>query len=254
VNDWLGYLAEIWGGGQEDRCTFGHDGHATKTVTDALIGPIEVFDWEQYATDQPGFCPARDSVSQAVDQNGEWEQVGREIMRRFIETPDPGVVLDFGAHIGTFTLYAAQMGRGVLAVDASPEHLMLLNRNASTLGVEDRVTPCRGWIGPDAPACTPDGTRVRFLKSDLEGAEDEMVRVTWPLWQNRLIDAALLEVSPIFADYYPTLIGDLMDCDYRAGIAWLMNQPEVLTPLNRNRLAEQLTAPQCDVLLTLEDV
>ena len=40
--------------------------------------------------------------------------------------PPDGVMLDLGAHLGTFTLAAAASGRKVIAVEAAPRNVALL--------------------------------------------------------------------------------------------------------------------------------
>ena len=53
-------------------------------------------------------------------------------LQRFV--PPGGSVLDLGAHVGTFSLTAAALGYRVVAVDASPIHIDLLNRSVARNG------------------------------------------------------------------------------------------------------------------------
>ena len=65
------------------------------------------------------------------------------------------------------------------------------------------------------------------MKADVEGAENHVVRVFRPLIDARLIEAMLLEVSPVFADHYPDTLRVILDAGYRM---WLV--PEKGTDLD----------------------
>jgi FkbM family methyltransferase len=54
--------------------------------------------------------------------------------------PPAGVILDLGAHLGTFALAAAATGRRVIAVEASPRNAELLCESARANGFDDLVT------------------------------------------------------------------------------------------------------------------
>jgi len=54
--------------------------------------------------------------------------------------PLDGVILDLGAHLGTFTLPAAATGRRVVAVEGSPRNVELLRASADANGFADAVT------------------------------------------------------------------------------------------------------------------
>jgi FkbM family methyltransferase len=54
--------------------------------------------------------------------------------------PPDGVVLDLGAHLGTFALAAAASGRRVIAVEASPRNVELLRESARANGLDALIT------------------------------------------------------------------------------------------------------------------
>src|SRR5260370_34686004 len=58
--------------------------------------------------------------------------------------PPSGVILDLGAHLGTFALAAAASGRRVIAVEASPRDVELLRESARANSVDNALT-----IAPD---------------------------------------------------------------------------------------------------------
>jgi len=116
-----------------------------------------------------------------------------------------GVVFDFGANIGAFSVYAASLGAArVIAVEPEPENYQGLRLNARTYiqihshefalwdseGVQ-RLFPSHGGtrITPDGPIVVATKTlerlfvdehieRCRVLKMDVESAEYPIFRVT----------------------------------------------------------------------------
>jgi FkbM family methyltransferase len=125
------------------------------------------------------------------------------VMRQFTIPGDQ--VVDLGAHIGTFSVPAAAMGRAVLAVDAAQFHVDLLERD-KTMNHLDTLTICcaaisqrNGFVhfvenglfgmvefgnanqGVQVPAKRLDDLArlckhpVRFLKMDIEGSELDAV-------------------------------------------------------------------------------
>jgi FkbM family methyltransferase len=83
--------------------------------------------------------------------------------------PPDGVMLDLGAHLGTFTLAAAASGRRVISVEAAPRNVELLAESARVNGLDDAITI--------VPAAVSDhsGT-VRFQQ---EGAWGQITDSGW---------------------------------------------------------------------------
>lgn len=125
------------------------------------------------------------------------------------ETTAPGdLVMDFGCHIGSFSIGAAALGRGVIAVDANPDHvdwvrkaarvneftnIVVLHNALSTSDDPIRFVANGLWgaidfSGSGAGAMVEtrkvdevvrsfaEGRRVAFVKMDIEGAETEAMR------------------------------------------------------------------------------
>lgn len=82
-----------------------------------------------------------------------------DLIPRFTRPGD--CVLDLGAHVGTFSLTAAALGRRVIAVDASPKHVELLRRSVARNGF-DRMSVVHTAVGER------EGT-VRFHVAGLWG-------------------------------------------------------------------------------------
>ena len=186
---------------------------------------MEVFDWRRYENTH-GYCPGDDEFSRSVEQQRIWEGFNTVLAMAildphrprqigFIEESELGVVLDFGANLGWFTKLATLAGRDVLAIEADAAVMAVLQRNVTTIEWLGHPFFAQGWIGPDTPQLSA-GPRVRFLKSDVEGNENHVVRVCANLFKDRLVDYAMLEVSPIFAPHYPDTLQWIVSCGYTA--------------------------------------
>lgn len=208
-------------------CAAGHETHDSKLV-DTAYGPWWIWDWERYM-DFAGYCPAQDEVSKSIEITGWWEKPDTDRMLAIL-SEKPGLVLDFGSHIGWFTVQALEKGCGVLAIDADSENVRLMQANLDARGPfltnhgALRYAVSTSWVVDVPPSLFPLKP-VRFLKCDLEGHEWEMVNLTRPLWQARLIDYALLEISPIFenregisAPSYADLVDELIGYGYQATV------------------------------------
>lgn len=208
-------------------CQAGHETHESKLV-DTAYGPWWIWAWEKYQW-QGAYCPGQDEVSKSIEITGWWEKPDTDRMLAILNE-EPGIVLDFGSHIGWFAVQALEAGCSVLAVDADPENVRLMQANIDNRGPfltrhgALRYATTTSWVA-DVPYGWFPLKPVRFLKCDLEGHEWEMVNLTRHLWQNRLIDYALLEVSPIFenrpsiqAPSYAALVDELIGYGYRATV------------------------------------
>lgn len=61
-------------------------------------------------------------------------------------------ILDIGAHVGSFTLWAANRAPSarILAVEPNPESFRMLSRNIRENGLADRVTAVHAAVGPQS--------------------------------------------------------------------------------------------------------
>lgn len=221
MNEWLTRVADNWRGGKFDACEAIHPGlHETIVVTAQLLQlqtvEFEVFNWERYAN-TTGYCPGDDDVSKSIAMTGNYERPEGKFVCEVLTPGRAGVVIDIGCHVGWYSMMAALNGYDVLCVDADTEHLRVLYNNAARLHVTDHITPVRGWIGPDTVEIpTVDAQRVRLLKADIEGLENEAVRICAPLFERGMIDYALIEISPVMADHYADTMLRIMNCGYAA--------------------------------------
>lgn len=241
-------------------CTLGHTIHQSVSRHIVLCGPtryadypaipghlcrefdIRFWDPERYPVggNPAGYCPAFDAVSETFHSHAVWEPADTIVALTAFHTASPGsYFLDFGAHVGWFSLLAASTGVPTLAYEADPENLRLLELNASINGWSDRVTAFHCRVRADTKLDLPDS--IRLAKIDVEGAEGDVINVLWPAITSGRVDQLIVEVSPVFADYYPDLVLSLIDQGYRAyRLNVGQHPPIVLEDLERDLAAYRL--------------
>ena len=170
----------------------------------ALSFPMLVWDWERYQPD--GYCPAKSEVSKSLLLQGVWESYETVLTLDILR--EPGLVIDIGAGFGWYTLLATQTGHAVISVESDFENIRLLNLNLTMNDVGAEIHPI--WIDALTPRLGVDDP-VRLIKIDVEGAEDQAVRVCEPL----TADYLLVEISPILAGHYPKTVQTICGYGYR---------------------------------------
>lgn len=211
--------AKLLAGGKYDACEAGHGEHLTLPVEVRAGGAalhLDVFDWRTYEG-TVGYCSGDDEVSRSIEVNGLWEPIETDLVAGLVDSGD--VVVDFGCHVGWFSCLAAREGASVLAVDADTEHLRVLKENARLNSKRPGlITPVRGWIGEDSLDLPLPPSRIRFVKMDLEGNEDQAIRIIAPLLDLGIIDFVLMEVSPIFRPHYPETLHRVFSAGYSCAV------------------------------------
>lgn len=224
-------------------CQVGHASHAVKKAAIKIdimhplyrygglpeLFEIMVYDWREHFTEKDGnattpkykeYCTGQDVISWSIDTLGIWEEFESrlvvDILRSKQEKHELGVVLDFGSHIGWYSILAGLLGYSVAAIDANNENLANVARSAALNGIEDKIWPTLAWLDKDAPQLTPDAEKVRLLKADVEGAEAQVVRMADKLFAAGKVQNAILEISPVFNGSYPDLVEKIIGHGYRA--------------------------------------
>ena len=169
-----------------------------------------------------------------------------DLLPRFTKPGD--CVLDLGAHVGTFSLTAAALGRRVIAVDASPKHVDLLRRSVARNGfdtmrvVHTAVGEGRGTVrfhvaglwgmiahpGQELPEVRNQPvvevslvrgdtllkrlgqTRVDFIKMDIEGSEVAAVRGMKSLLRRDDAPVIVYECNGLTLPEFGFTTGDLL--------------------------------------------
>ncbi|XP_050410822.1 uncharacterized protein LOC126825275 [Patella vulgata] len=80
------------------------------------------------------------SVSGTLFRNGMWDPDNVNLVHKYLlENPEMALI-DLGAHVGTFSLMAAKLGRQVLSVDPLRENILRLCKSIEAGGLTDKIT------------------------------------------------------------------------------------------------------------------
>ena len=212
-------------------CELGHDRHDATVLVDvhlegkrfhdfASFPPraarsfeLEVFDYDYYQDwGKPGFCPGRDGFAHGVITQGIWESWETRLVCEILDQPKHGAetVLDFGAHVGWYTVLAAKAGFDVLAFEGDRDTEEVLRRNIK----RNRLDGVFYGGKVDASSTPIYFDAVRLLKSDVEGMESEVLEACSRMIDDRTIEYLLLEVSPCFRPGYDNLLAGLIARGY----------------------------------------
>lgn len=170
-----------------------------------------IYDFNKYSNTE-GLCPADDVVSFSLSEQGVWEAFDTLLMLDILSRDKGGLVVDFGSQLGWYSILAALNGYEVIAYDALSENLRVLDKNAALNKVKSKITPVKMWVDEKSPIQPP--TKIRFMKSDIEGSEQYAFRMYEESFKQKLVDYAIFEISPCFNDSYPELIHKIMDYGY----------------------------------------
>lgn len=190
-------------------------GFATRYQTEFSLN---VFSPDPLATPAYGeYDHGCDAVTEALTTQGVWEAQESTVAVDILATT-PGLVLDFGAHIGWYTVLAGIFGNHpVIAFEPDPATVEILTRNAVRNGVNVVYQP---GVGPSTPPISVEGS-VALMKCDIEGMDGYAVDRCADLFKRHSIRHALIEVSPIFFEDgrsdcdYVAMVGQLIDWGYR---------------------------------------
>lgn len=175
---------------------------------------LTVMDWSQYSDDtfsRYDFCPGQDVVSYCLDVQRIWEPT--ETLAVLDVLQQSGLVVEAGCHLGYYAALAVASGCDFVGVETNEELAALTVGNVATnrtwevsyseiaLGLVETLTP-----RPVEP--------IRLFIADVEGQEQAAVDYVAASFQNRTVDYALLEMSPIFNDTYPSLTERLIGWGY----------------------------------------
>ena len=159
----------------------------------------------------------KDAVTESLLLQAVWEAQESTVAVDILAN-HPGVVLDFGAHIGWYTVLAGVFGaHPVIAFEPEAHMVTALSRNAERYGVD---VAYRGSVQRSTSPVEVDGD-VALMKCDIEGMDGYAVDACADLFEQHRIRFALIEVSPIFyhdgrgpCDYVE-MVRRLMDWGYR---------------------------------------
>lgn len=196
-----------------NECGVGHSTHDTLLV-DTVQGPFYVFDAPKYSVHAGFYCPGQDAVSDRLMVEGFWEQHDSKPIAEILERGDRSrLVIDFGAHLGWYSIMAARLGYQVRAIDADIENLRLLKATAELQGLDNLITPVHAWVDENFVAIYGD-VEVELVKIDLEGNDHHAVNSFWPSLDR--VHNLYVEISPVFNGGYPQLVDRLTAAGFQA--------------------------------------
>lgn len=135
-----------------------------------------------------GWCPARDTVSETIQNQGIWEPVETITMLSLFQAlPEGSVFVDMGAQLGWYSRLAEACGVTPLMYEADDYVADVLRRNVVTGDI------IKGVIGHTTTV--PKINVPHVAKIDVEGAELEAV---FGLFVFNRPQAVLIELSPCF--------------------------------------------------------
>lgn len=211
----------LWAYDMNLGCELGHETHATIQVP-TVQGPFTVFNTALYM-DRPGwYCPGQDTVSQNIGIHGVWEPTDSAVIGKILAEGDRSrLVIDFGSHVGWYSIMAAELGYDVLAIDGDAENQRLLGDNVSLHQVQDKVSAWNAWVDhrfdflPERFIKAFRESGVELVKIDLESNERYAIQACWPFVDR--IHNMYIEISPVFRPDYPQLVVDrLTGAGFRA--------------------------------------
>jgi hypothetical protein len=210
-----------------------------------------IYDTGRYMNRFETYCPGQDVISFEIERTGLWEEAETRLFIDLLNHSDrDALVLDFGCHVGWYSVIADSLGFSVIGVDASPENVELATWN---VGRPDSIR--LGVIDQSVPRL-PAGLEIAVAKIDIEGAERHAVNMLAPLLAAGAVEHVLMEISPVFNDSYPQIMQRMAGWGYQAYMLPLAATAE--TDLAHVKAAGRILHPddwlttidQADVLFT----
>lgn len=246
---WFDEAVATLADGSDVVCEAGHDRHLTQVIP-VVIGSrassLIAFKADAYEGTL-GYCPGDDDVSRTLALYGHWETAGTEMFEQALAHTE-GAVIDFGTHVGWYTMHALLEGREVLAVEAVSEHEELTALNAKRHGFTTRLHQAHCWVNNMTRELPWEGApQIAIAKIDIEGNEQWAIASLGHLISRGLVRNIMLEVSPCFNDSYPAIVDHLMNMGYRAAVIdpWF---PFGISDID----AVIADSPQSDMIFSLE--
>lgn len=195
-------------------CQAGHVMHE-RLMVDTVVGKMMVFDFEKYKDQHGLYCTGQDDISRTLKNEGVWGHTETKMIEELLAQGNPvqRIVLDFGAHIGYYSVMAAKLGYTVQAYEGNFENAELLRINAKLNGVDYKIVTNTIWIDKNSSNVNFN-KEIELAKIDLEGNEKHAVRMLWPLIKTQQIKHIFMEVSPVFNDSYPDLVTSICAAGY----------------------------------------
>lgn len=167
-----------------------------------------IYNWSQYLDPKSHtWCPANDVVSQNIDTYGYWELYETALVNDlFKKAKNDSRLIDVGAQTGWYTLLAADSGLSVWAIE-SDENSASLIKNSAMLNGFKNVLVQNMFVDKKSPPLP--AIWAYLVKVDVEGNEKYALQMLESSFQQKLVDYAIFEFSPIFDNSYKKILAKL---------------------------------------------
>lgn len=174
-----------------------------------------IYDYKDYTSDDIRYwCPANDIVSKQIFHQGNWEEYETALVLDILRAEHQNnLVVDFGSQVGWYSMLSLANGYDVISYETDEDSVNMLRDSAylngfsnieiNNLAIDSRVKQ----VGPE---------EIRLFKCDIEGEEQHAFRMYKKSFENKLVDYAIFEISPVFNDSYTKLVEDIVACGYSA--------------------------------------
>lgn len=199
-------------------CQLGHEVHDVVKVP-TIQGDFYVYDVEKYVNNPGFYCTGQDALSENIILEGQWEPHDTKRIKRILEKGQGrGYVIDFGCHVGWYSIMAAKLGYHVLAIDGDAENLRTLELNAEFHNVRERIITKHAWVKkgfkleklPEFDSSVMMRgveDKIQLIKVDLEGSDSYAVYGCEGLLGKT--KNLYVEITPAFNSSYPDLVNYL---------------------------------------------
>lgn len=201
------------------QCFAGHVTHErtwqritqNHTNLDQAEYPWDIMVFDPQYRDIHGYCPGDDDISRTLALYGIWEPAETKAFFTAL-SQSPGAVIDFGTHVGWYSLNAARQGRPVLGIECYGEHSSMLYESARHNYLTGLIHQATHWVDHETPVLPIEGAPpIAIAKIDLEGNDGHAVRALSGLMDAGNVANLLIEISPVFNGQYPSMVKTLME-------------------------------------------
>lgn len=157
---------------------------------------MDVFDWRDYEK-YKGNCIGKDKTSKALQMEGIYEFYNTVVVLDILGRGNKrNLVIDYGAHIGWYTLLAILYGYDTAAVEADLETLRLLVRNVTYNNGQKKLIPSHAYIDENSPQLeVPANKQVQLLKIDIGHSDYDAVSMCESALRGKKINHLMIKIS-----------------------------------------------------------
>lgn len=171
---------------------------------------MNIYDYNQYTND---YDEGKDIISLCFERDLCWEPYQSELAKEILECGGH-VCIDVGSHLGTYSIISSIYGNRTIAIDRNKNVNNIFRktiRENSLLRVN--VLDLNITKDTNLKTITRD-KRIRLLKVDVGGTENEVYSVFKSKFESKQIDYAMFEISTKYAEKYK-FVEDLHKMGYR---------------------------------------